>query len=138
MGCKLNLHKESDNDYVQAIHKIGKMPFYRLIRPWTRNDTIFHNYFEQGKLEIQLIKKIDRFTSKIIRNRQKTFEKIVELPADESEEQNIYFAKKKLVMLDVLLNAKFTNGSIDDEGIKDEVNTIMFEVFYVHFDGDLK
>lgn len=131
MGCKLNLHKESDNNYVQAIHKIGKMPFYRLIRPWTRNDTIFHNCFEQGKLETQLLEKIDRFTTKIIKNRQETFEKIVELPTDESEEseeKNIYFGKKKLVMLDVLLNAIFTNGSIDDVGIKDEVNTIMFEV----------
>lgn len=131
MGCKLNVKKESDNDYVQAIHKIGKMPFYRLIRPWTRNDTIFHNHFEQGKLEIQLIEKINSFTNSIIKNRQETFEKIVEFPDDdceESEEQNIYFGKKKLVMLDVLLNAKFTNGTIDDEGIKDEVNTIMFEV----------
>lgn len=127
MGCKLNLQKESDNNYVQAVHNLGKIIFHRVIRPWTYANCMFYLFSSKGKLENRLLEIIHNFTNKIIKNREENFEKIGNL-LDETNENNIYYGRKKLAMLDLLLNAKVTHGSIDDKGIKDEVNTIMFEV----------
>lgn len=127
MGFKLDLQKESDNNYVESIHKIGKIPYQRVTRPWNIFRLIYL-FSGNRKLEQNLIKTINGFTNKIIKNREDQFEKIDDILTDNLEEDHTFYGKKKLAMLDLLLNAKVTEGIINDEGIKDEVNTIMFEV----------
>lgn len=125
MGAQLNLQNESDNNYIKAIHKMGKIFYYRVLRPWTYFNFYYYNFHRQGQQENKLVKILNDFTNKVIKKREENFETIKDIPTDDNEH---YYGKKKIAMLDLMLNAKLTDGSIDDKGIRDEVNTFMFEV----------
>ncbi|CAH1115586.1 unnamed protein product [Psylliodes chrysocephalus] len=124
MGTALNLESEEDKNYVSAIYQIGRIMYERFMRPWQYFSIIFYNFSSSGRKEKQLVKTLHNFTNKIIAKRMSTFEKF-DVP-DDNDSYN-YSKRKKLAFLDLLINAKITNGSIDDQGIKDEVNTFMFE-----------
>lgn len=128
MGSQLDLQNESDKNYLQAIHQIGKIVYYRVMRPWTNSNFLFYNFHPKAREEKRLLKIINDFTDNVIKKRQENFKCIEEPSADPSHESFNYFGRKKIAMLDLLLNAKLTNGSINDEGIRDEVNTFLFEV----------
>lgn len=127
MGTALNLESEEDKNYVSAIYQIGRIMYERFMRPWQYFSIIFYNFSSSGRKEKQLVKTLHNFTNKIIAKRMSTFEKF-DVP-DDNDSYN-YSKRKKLAFLDLLINAKITNGSIDDQGIKDEVNTFMFEVIF--------
>lgn len=129
MGTKLNLQNELDNKYIKAIHKISKILKNRLLRPWNILSFYYYNFSLAGKEEIRLVNVMNKFTSKVIKKREENFEKFEEPSSDMLDESFIYSRRKKLAMLDLMLNAKWS-GTMDDEGIKDEVNTFMFEVRY--------
>ncbi|KAJ8940827.1 hypothetical protein NQ318_003075 [Aromia moschata] len=118
MGNSLNLKNEEDKTYFTTIHQIGKVLMYRLKRPW-----LYPKYpyfiFPAGMMEKKIL---HAFTNTVIREKSENFETLEET---ENEEFN-YEKRKKLAMLDLLLNAKL-NGLIDDKGIQDEVNTFIFE-----------
>ncbi|CAG9825078.1 unnamed protein product [Phaedon cochleariae] len=122
MGTKLNMQNQEDKDYVSSIYEIGKLLFYRMLRPWLYVSPIYYNLTPFGLKERKLIKVLHRFTDKIISQKSKDFQKF-----DVPQENYNYSQRKKLAFLDLLLNAKISEGIIDENGIRDEVNTFMFE-----------
>ncbi|XP_074031334.1 uncharacterized protein [Leptinotarsa decemlineata] len=127
MGTKLNQKTKKDKEYITSINKIGHIFFQRLKKPWLYISCIYYNFSGFGRQEMKLVNNLHSFTNDIISKRAKNFE-IFEV--DENDESNYCYAKqKKLALLDLLLNAKMNSGDIDDEGIRDEVNTFMFEGF---------
>lgn len=65
-----------------------------------------------------------QFTESVIKERKKTFTGSITNKIDDDQ----YIAKRKLAMLDLLLSAKADGFLIDDEGIREEVDTFTFEV----------
>ncbi|KAJ8944498.1 hypothetical protein NQ318_011756, partial [Aromia moschata] len=122
MGSSLNLKNEEDKTYFAAIHEIGKLLYFRIVRPWFYF-TYPYYLSPTGFKEKSLVKTLHKFTNSVIREKSKNFKK---LEVTANEEFN-YEQRKKLAMLDLLLNAKM-DGLIDNKGIQDEVNTFMFEV----------
>lgn len=122
MGIKLDSLAEPD-EYRNNVYKMGKYLVMRMVSPWLYSDTIYNVLGYRAQLDKPL-NKIHTFTRKIIRQRRSAFnEDIVE---DDTNE-NIYFSRKRrYAMLDTLLAAE-SKGLIDEEGIREEVDTFTFE-----------
>lgn len=124
MGTALNMENKEDKNYVSAIYQIGNIMLHRIMRPWLYLDALFYNFFPSGRKQLKILKTLHNFTDNIVSKRAENFQKF-----DIEQENNYnYSNRKKLAFLDLLLNAKITSGIIDDQGIKDEVNTFLFEV----------
>ncbi|XP_022824436.1 cytochrome P450 4C1-like [Spodoptera litura] len=126
MGTKLDDDKTSATvDYKNAILNIGMQMLARITRFWLHNDFVFNNS-SRGKEFNKTLEVARAFADNVIMDRkaQRTQNKREETAiADASDGIG---TKKRLAMLDLLLEAE-EKGEIDMDGIRDEVNTFMFE-----------
>ncbi|XP_056647982.1 cytochrome P450 4C1-like [Diorhabda sublineata] len=120
-GTKLDMENKADKSYVSAIHEMGQLLVYRIIRPWLHKSILFNLLSFKSVQYSNTIDILKNFTNRIIAKRERHFETF------EVNRNDDVSKRKKLAFLDILLNAKITKNLIDDEGIKDEVNTFMFE-----------
>jgi cytochrome P450 family 4 len=122
MGTKLQFNTEKEVSYKRAVFTIGDVLLYRLIHTWLIYKLV--NFFSPKFFEEKkALKVLHNFTREVIAERERTFEKI-QLPTEDHE---VYTGKRRLAMLDLLITAKNEEGTIDDEGIREEVDTFMFE-----------
>jgi cytochrome P450 family 4 len=119
MGTRIG-DSVNEREYKRAIHEIGLIYLYKVVRPWLTNNLLYF-FDRQNWRERKLVKTLHRFTTDVIQKHEKNFQP-VRLDSDFS-----YSKRKRLAMLDLLLTAKKEDGSIDDEGIREEVDTFMFE-----------
>lgn len=124
MGITLNSYDKIMTDYQDAVHGVTHMLYTRIARPWLYSDIVY-NLTKYGKLERGYLKILHQFTTDVIKERDRTFNvSDLENLEQEDEEWEVY-SKKRLAMLDLLLLAK-RSGEIDDDGIREEVNTFLF------------
>ncbi|CAH0725105.1 unnamed protein product, partial [Brenthis ino] len=117
MGIKLNSDKSTaKTKYKNAILDMGNVVMRRLTTIYLHNDFIF-NLHPLGKKFKECLNSVHSFADDVITESKKAFE------SNNSDETS---GKRRLAFLDLLLEAE-RNGEIDLEGIRDEVNTFMFE-----------
>lgn len=106
-------------EYKNAIYRFGYLFMYRLLRPWLRLP--FTYKFSRVSREFnETVRILHNVSSDIIEQRKQYFEKVG---------ISSYSAKKRMALMDLLLKAqKEQDINIDDEGIREEVDTFMFEV----------
>lgn len=95
---------------------------------------------EKGKESTKILKTLHNFTSKIIGERKKYHKETKGIYLNEftnkihgndnknTEDIKDENSKKRLAFLDLLIAASENNQVIDDEGIREEVDTFVFEV----------
>lgn len=107
---------------------MGELIVNRLLSPWFFYDSVYQ-YFPQGKRYFQNIKLLHQFTCDVIKERERNFkDSDVENLEQDTYDDYSTFSKKRFAMLDLLISAKRNTGEIDDSGIREEVDTFMFEV----------
>lgn len=112
-------------------YRLGMYAVKRILSPWLYFDFIYA-LTPSGRDETKLLEVLHQFTSEVIKAREETFdESDVENMENSNDDDTGIFAKKRLAMLDLLLLAK-RRGEIDDQGIREEVDTFMFEVGQVY------
>ncbi|VVC90000.1 unnamed protein product [Leptidea sinapis] len=120
MGTSMrNGIKEVIDKYFKAIHIFGNCMVQRFSRVWLFFDFIFaftRNAFVQNRI----VKNLHEFTDTIIRERKELYSRGL-VDVDEVLNNN-----GRLAMLDLLLQEE-TRGRIDMRGIREEVDTFMFE-----------
>ncbi|XP_015177511.1 PREDICTED: cytochrome P450 4C1-like [Polistes dominula] len=136
MGTSLQGNGELEFKYRKAVHAmLGIVPF-RSVRPWYLLDPIFA-LSPKGRLQEELLQTLHGFTNKIIAERKsfheetngkylKNLEEIEENIDGYGKNYKNPMHKKKLAMLDLLIAASWNGNQIDDEGIREEVDTFMF------------
>lgn len=125
MGTKLDSDQTSATvDYKNAILNIGIQMLSRITRIWMHNDVIYKNS-PQGKEFAKTLSVARAFADNVIMDRKA--QRAENKGAEEAEASDGIGTKKRMAMLDLLLEAE-EKGQIDMEGIRDEVNTFMFEV----------
>ncbi|XP_068899037.1 cytochrome P450 4C1-like [Tenebrio molitor] len=122
MGTSFSEETANGKRYKDAIHQIGNLYSYRLLRPWFLNKYLYF-FSPRYYTERKLVNVLHEFTTEVVAKREKNFKAIKQ----DASEDFVYSKRKRLAMLDLLLTAKKEDGSIDDEGIREEVDTFMFE-----------
>ncbi|KAG5886304.1 hypothetical protein JTB14_003460 [Gonioctena quinquepunctata] len=114
----VNLSQRSNCDsYKKAIFDFGHNMAWRVVRPWLYPDFIF-KFTNQYKKVKSAVDTLHDFSTNIIEERKKNFD---------FHGSGSYSEGKKIAMLDLLLKFKYEGEDIDDEGIREEVDTFMFE-----------
>uniref|UniRef100_UPI003B66E70F uncharacterized LOC128724838 n=1 Tax=Anopheles nili TaxID=185578 RepID=UPI003B66E70F len=123
MGVKLDAYNEAD-EYKKKVYEVGEMLVHRTMSPWLYNDRVYRLLGYEGPLA-ESLKPIHHFTRSIIQQRRQNFQALQQ--ADSQSEENMYFgSKQRYAMLDTLLSAE-AKQQIDEDGIREEVDTFMFE-----------
>jgi cytochrome P450 family 4 len=115
-----SIDERHQKEYKKAIYEIGHIFLRRLTKPWYRINAIY-NMTKLAEEENATVKILHDFSTKIIAEREK------ERTTNVSQNMAFYSKKKRLAMLDLLLSAKNDGADIDYEGIREEVDTFMFE-----------
>ncbi|KFB44988.1 AGAP006049-PA-like protein [Anopheles sinensis] len=125
MGVKLDAYNEAD-EYKKKVYEVGEMLVHRTMSPWLYSDRIYNLLGYDGPLA-ESLKPIHHFTRSIIHQRRQDFQENQQATDGVAAEENIYFGnKQRYAMLDTLLAAE-AKQQIDEEGIREEVDTFMFE-----------
>ncbi|KAK5646123.1 hypothetical protein RI129_004587 [Pyrocoelia pectoralis] len=105
------------------ISQIGQLIMNRIERPWLFLNCIYQ-FTAMNKEQNLLINTLHKFSKSVIENRKQCFV-ASDLRVDSNDGQ--FGSKKRLAMLDLLLTLKNSGVQISDEGIREEVDTFMFE-----------
>lgn len=125
MGTTMDEDIESvTNKYFQGLFIIGKCIVYRLTRTWLYLDFMF-NLSKVAYIQKIAVKDLHKFTTQIIQERKEYMQ--INNINNWMVDDEVYGKKSRLAMLDLLLDQE-KKGSIDMEGIREEVDTFMFEV----------
>ncbi|XP_072766427.1 cytochrome P450 4C1-like isoform X2 [Anoplolepis gracilipes] len=132
MGTSLQSMNIFQKQYRDAVYDMINIIAYRIVRPWLKNETVFA-LTSKGRMHNKILKILHGFTKKIIEERKRYHEETgyQYLKNFENDTPNEYAEiattrKKRLAMLDLLIAASQEN-KIDDSGIREEVDTFMFE-----------
>ncbi|KAI4499225.1 hypothetical protein M0802_005808 [Mischocyttarus mexicanus] len=139
MGTNLTGKSELESEYRNAVHKYTKIVVYRTVRPWHCYDTLFA-LTSLGREQKKMVKTLHNFSRSIIAERKRFHEqtngKYLEIfknvyeddvfNEDPKEDNKYLKSKKRLSMLDLLIAASW-DDQIDVEGIREEIDTFMFE-----------
>lgn len=129
MGTTMTSGNKEQEKYKQGVYKMGEFIVYRISRPWFFFDTLFaltKGFWEQRSLA----KYLRNFSYNVIKERR---ERILNNSVNKkNDEPSSYSTRKKLAMLDMLISANLEGVAIDDEGIREEVDTFMFEVSQIN------
>ncbi|XP_053982182.1 cytochrome P450 4C1-like [Hylaeus volcanicus] len=132
MGTSLRDKGSFQPKYRKAVHDMGQLVIYRITRPWFQSEFLF-NLVPQGWHQAKVLQILHKFTTEVIEERKNyhnqtnnrylsNFKEDSNQTDDDIDEK---IGKRRLTMLDLLIETHRKN-QIDDEGIREEVDTFMF------------
>lgn len=127
MGIKLDPETSvASLRYKNGIYTLGESIVYRAQRVWMYPKWLFP-WTSVGRKQQKTLDLLSSFRDSVINKRRETsrFQNTY-IHVEEYDDEH-YNGKKRLAMLDLLLQAE-KEGVIDGKGIGEEVDTFMFEV----------
>ncbi|XP_036144121.1 cytochrome P450 4C1-like isoform X2 [Monomorium pharaonis] len=127
MGTSLQGMGSVQQQYRKAVHRMGELFVYRILRPWLYNDWIF-SLTPKGREQRKILKILHGFTKKIIAER-KVYHKhhgqyLRNLSEGTVDAETIEMEKKQLAILDLLILAS-QEGLLTDSDIREEVDVFI-------------
>ncbi|XP_061401880.1 cytochrome P450 4d8-like [Musca vetustissima] len=123
MGTKVNAQIDKSMPYTSAVKEMTAMMAWRFLRLHIQNEVTFTLFYPLKKLrQMKLIRIMHKFTRDVIEKRRQDLENKVERNDDSD-----IGSKKRMALLDLLLQATIDGRPLSDEDIREEVDTFMFE-----------
>jgi len=130
MGTKMNAQTNSDSAYCTAVRDLSHILYDKMFNIFTANDLYFmmtKNYAVQKKS----IQTLHEYTYRVIELRRRELENKKNDNLDmnvNNDDVNDLGIKKKMPLLDVLLNVEIDGKPLTNDEIREEVDTFMFAV----------
>ncbi|XP_069675168.1 cytochrome P450 4C1-like [Periplaneta americana] len=124
MGVTLNAQRGENTEYVKAVHSMGNMFLQRLAKPWIYPDFIF-SLTSRGKEQKRCLSILHGVSKSVIKSRKEQMQKSKFQTSEESAEDQCGI-KRRLALLDLMLEASDDRFKLTEEEIREEVDTFMF------------
>eukprot|EP00057_Strongylocentrotus_purpuratus_P003571 XP_003726922.1 PREDICTED: cytochrome P450 4V2 [Strongylocentrotus purpuratus] len=122
MGRCTNAQEDGDNEYVQAVGRMGELVIARAKNPLTWPDYLFGK-LNAGKEHDKTLKILHDVTDNMIQERLKEPPSVTH----EDEDETVARRRKRIAFLDLLLAMHREDASFTLKDIREEVDTFMFE-----------
>jgi cytochrome P450 family 4 len=116
--------KPQDSDYLNAVREVGHIVATRFLTPWQRIDFLY-NLTEGKRRQEKCAKIMHEFTIKLIEERRKLLARTENQSLENLDDDDIGL-KKKMCLLDVLLQSTVDNKPLSNADIQEEVDTFTF------------
>uniref|UniRef100_UPI003B5052D2 uncharacterized protein LOC123682422 n=1 Tax=Harmonia axyridis TaxID=115357 RepID=UPI003B5052D2 len=128
LGYKSKINDSKLKKYLKAVGGMEKLFNQYIVRPWLRYYFILYWLSPFGAEEKKQLDVLHNYTKTIIKEKME-ISKNNPSESSEIEKDDIYFGKKRrrMAMLDILLEAHRNGNQIDFNGICEEVDTFTFE-----------
>ena len=126
MGVEVNAQKNSDSEYVQAVKGLSRVISSRFLNAVYRSNIIFNLsplYWKQRKF----LKIVHGFTDNVIIARREELRKSQNEKIVAEKVENAIGVKKRMALLDILLQSTINGQPLSNMDIREEVDTFMFE-----------
>nr|AAL48300.1 cytochrome P450 CYP4L4 [Mamestra brassicae] len=123
MGVCMDAQKHSQSEYVKSIEELSAIVTMRMQIPFFGEDAIF-NLLPYKTKQDKALKVLHGQTNKVINARRAELKKANITTLNDSSDIG---TKNKHTFLDLLLLAEIDGKKIDDESVREEVDTFMFE-----------
>lgn len=121
MGCKI---KAEDFEYLQAVKNLGYLVSTRFVTPWQRVQFLY-DLTSNKRQVVKYTKIMNNFTTKIITQRRALVEKENNENLKNLDDDDVGL-KKKMCLLDVLLQSSVDGKPLSNADIQEEVDTFTF------------
>lgn len=126
MGTNLDSTQKSVVEYKKGIYEMGEYLVHRLFRIWLHSPIAFY-FTPTAQKQRKVLNTLHSFTTNVIRERRQERNVFGDKIVVNNHDEYTSTSKKRLAMLDLLLSAE-SEGKINEMGIREEVDTFMFEV----------
>nr|CAH0105057.1 unnamed protein product [Daphnia galeata] len=135
MGCNIEAQAKRDSEYVKAVYMMSEIVAARQSRPWIQPNFLFQ-MSEYSTKQRKVLGVLHGFTDDVIRRRKMerkqqnhdhATENIEHHQFVQKEDDSFVPKKKRLALLDLLLDVSVDGEVLSDLDIREEVDTFMFE-----------
>ncbi|CRK92923.1 CLUMA_CG006516, isoform A [Clunio marinus] len=126
MGVEVNAQLNSDSVYVKAVKEISMILSTRNFNVFLRNNFLF-KLSSLGKRQKEVLSILHNFTDSVIIARREELANKSKKGINEDPIDDEIGSKKKLALLDVLLQSTINGEPLSNMDIREEVDTFMFE-----------
>ncbi|XP_052687181.1 cytochrome P450 4V2-like isoform X1 [Crassostrea angulata] len=131
MGRSIEAQSNSNSDYVKSVYKMTELVLQRQRTPWYWPDFLY-NTIGYGKEHDRCLKILHDFTLKVIKEKMDAVSDAssnsMEEMLNQHSDEDVYRGKgQRLAFLDMLLCTADDGSHLSMEGIREEVDTFMFE-----------
>ncbi|XP_073838193.1 cytochrome P450 4d8-like [Musca autumnalis] len=131
MGTKVKAQTGDTKEYTGAVEEMTRMMAWRFLRIHLHNDLMFAILHPFKKMRMMKnLRIMHDFTHKVINERRERLEASLKNQLKNSadnQDHNDVGTKKRMALLDVLLQSTIEGEPLTNEDIREEVDTFMFE-----------
>ncbi|XP_035899972.1 probable cytochrome P450 4d14 [Anopheles stephensi] len=126
MGVKLNTQIQPNSEYVKAVKEVSDIILKRLFS-FLREYKWAFQFTKAHRRQAELLKVVHGFAHRVISERKKQLQDVRERQrAQEKLEEDDIYGKRRMTLLDLLLNVEIDGKPLTDSDIREEVDTFMF------------